>query len=304
MYIEQPNDVPDQIDVSICMVTYQHEHYIAQAIESVLSQKTKYRLELCIGEDGSTDGTRDICLKYAEQYPETIRLFLGDRKDNISILGRPSGRSNGNHLRCSARGKYAVTLEGDDFWTDPNKLQMQITFLECHPEYVGCFHQVAKVDEQGEFLEMFSSGLEADVKVDDVLLNTRHHTSSLLLRNTQWLSHPDDWLDEVLLFDRYLVIRATLEGKVAYFEDCMSSYRIHEGGIYSGSQAYYRAHTYIVMYRSFLKNLKGLTVEQRLRVRLSLRARSVQFVKMAISLRKFDGLCLGLKCWLYTYCYK
>jgi glycosyltransferase involved in cell wall biosynthesis len=129
--------------VSVSVPTYQHVSFIKQCLDSVLMQKTSFPFEIIIGEDGSIDGTREICIDYANAYPEKIRLFLRNRKTsqlydkNGNFLARFNGRWN----RMSARGKYLAWCEGDDYWTDPNKLQKQVDYLESHPEYSFCCHR-------------------------------------------------------------------------------------------------------------------------------------------------------------------
>ncbi|OQX73022.1 MAG: hypothetical protein B6D61_13025 [Bacteroidetes bacterium 4484_249] len=125
--------------VSVCMITYNHEPFIARTIESVLSQKTDFPFEVVIGEDFSTDGTRKICKKYQERYPQIIKLLNSDK--NLGV--------NQNLIRTlkSCKGKYIATLEGDDYWTDPLKLQKQVDLLETHSKYNLCFTNCSVVDE-------------------------------------------------------------------------------------------------------------------------------------------------------------
>lgn len=119
--------------VSVCMITYNHEPFIAQAIEGVVMQKTSFPVELVIGEDCSTDHTRDVILKYKERYSSKIRLLLRDV--NIGI------RQNFVGTLQSCCGKYIALCEGDDYWTDPYKLQKQVDFLETHLDYSLCCHR-------------------------------------------------------------------------------------------------------------------------------------------------------------------
>jgi len=119
------------VHVSICMITYNHEKYITQAIEGVLNQKTKFDFELVIGEDCSTDSTKEIVYKHKKRYPEKIKVITSEA--NVGIIQ--------NFIRTlnSCRGKYIAICEGDDYWTYPYKIQKQFDFLESHPEY-GLVH--------------------------------------------------------------------------------------------------------------------------------------------------------------------
>ena len=112
--------------VSIKMVTYNHAPFIAQAIEGVLQQKTNFPFELIIGEDCSTDGTREIVFEYQKKYPEIIRVVTSEK--NIGA------KRNGLRTLKACHGKYIAYCEGDDYWHDPGKLQKQVDYLENHPE--------------------------------------------------------------------------------------------------------------------------------------------------------------------------
>lgn len=130
-----------EIDVSVIMLTYNHEDYIAQAIESVLMQETSLRYELLIGDDASTDRTPEIVREYAEKYPDIIRPVL--REKNLGA------NRNNYELHTLTKGKYIASIEGDDYWLDTHKLQKQYEFLESHPEYSSCFGKSVVVDKNG-----------------------------------------------------------------------------------------------------------------------------------------------------------
>lgn len=124
--------------VSVLLITYNQQDFIAQAIESVLMQKVDFPYEIIIGEDLGSDNTRTICESYAEQVEsgkrkvEGVSIKVLPRKKNLGVAG--------NWCDCAqhAQGKYMMMLDGDDYWTDPNKMQMQVDFMEAHPECVIC----------------------------------------------------------------------------------------------------------------------------------------------------------------------
>ena len=124
--------------VSVGMITYNHEPYIAQAIEGVLTQETDFPIELVIGEDCSTDRTAEIVGEYQKKHPEIIRIITSDK--NVGI------KKNGWRTKEACRGKYIAYCEGDDFWHDPRKLQMQVDVMESDPECVLCFSRVRTYD--------------------------------------------------------------------------------------------------------------------------------------------------------------
>lgn len=127
------------VTVSIIMLCYNHEAYIRQALNSIFSQKTKYKFELLVSDDCSQDGSQEILREYKRKYPDKMRLFL--RKKNLGTT------KNSYFLRTIAKGKYLAALEGDDFWCDEYKLEKQIDFLENHPEFYACTHKCMVVDE-------------------------------------------------------------------------------------------------------------------------------------------------------------
>ncbi len=135
----------DELMVSVIILTYNHEKYIAQAIESVLSQKADFRFEILISDDASADGTADIVREYGERYPDIIRTFI--REKNLGPT------RNGYETLVQARGKYLASCEGDDYWTDPQKLQKQVDFLEANPEFAGVATEMEIVDENGSRLK-------------------------------------------------------------------------------------------------------------------------------------------------------
>ena len=114
--------------VSVKMITYNHAPYIAQAIEGVLQQEANFPFELVIGEDCSTDGTREIVFEYRKKYPDIIRVITSEQ--NVGA------RKNGYRTEKACRGKYIAFCEGDDYWHCPDKLQKQADYMESHPECV------------------------------------------------------------------------------------------------------------------------------------------------------------------------
>jgi glycosyltransferase involved in cell wall biosynthesis len=118
--------------VSVICITYGHEEYIAQALDSFLMQKTNFPYQILVGEDKGPDRTAEIVMEYAEKYPDRIVPFIREKnmgaQRNLIDLCRRAGT------------KYVAFCEGDDFWIDEYKLQKQYDFMEAHPEYRACFH--------------------------------------------------------------------------------------------------------------------------------------------------------------------
>lgn len=128
--------------VSVIVLTYNHEKYIKQALDSILMQKVDFNYEILIGDDCSQDETPNILKEYKQKHPDIIRLFL--RTENVGATRNSYG------LLTNSRGKYLATCEGDDFWTDENKLQIQVDFLEKNRSFIGCCHNFMIVDENGK----------------------------------------------------------------------------------------------------------------------------------------------------------
>lgn len=131
---------PRPVMVSIECITYNHEHFIREALDGFLMQKTNFRFEVIVHDDASTDNTAAIIMEYAEKYPNIIKPIL--EKENI--YPKDHGATIVKTVIKALRGKYVAICEGDDYWIDPNKLQKQIDFMERHPDFTFCFHN-AKV---------------------------------------------------------------------------------------------------------------------------------------------------------------
>ena len=131
----------DGMMVSVVFITYNHEKYVRKALLSVLQQETDFSFEVIVGEDCSTDNTRLILQEIKEQYPDQVKLLFREKN-----LGRPTLNVYQTSMEC--KGKYVAYLEGDDYWTDPKKLQKQVDFLETHPEYIAVTHTCKLVDEE------------------------------------------------------------------------------------------------------------------------------------------------------------
>lgn len=153
---EYPNSVrqsvPDPV-LSVHIVTYQHADYIRDAIESVLMQDVSFPIEIIIGDDESSDGTREICKTYAEENEEIIRLIQHKRENNIKIGGKPSPLFQYWYNMMSLRGEYFALLSGDDKWNDEKKLEKQVSFLQNNESYSLTFHDSIGVNKDGTIIE-------------------------------------------------------------------------------------------------------------------------------------------------------
>lgn len=229
---ELPSQVPEQVAVSVCVQTYQHVDFIRQCLDGILMQKTNFDFEILLGEDQSTDGTREICLEYARRYPGKIKLFLHQRENNILVNGNPSGRFNYLYNIFSARGKYIAVCEGDDYWTDPLKLQKQVAFLENNPEYVACHHRFIVKDQDDSTVEDFQSSRKKDFTSDEMATGVLMKSNTIMFRNVE-IDFPPPAM-KIVNGDTFLISQISKYGAGKFLPEIEPSvYRIHDGGVWS-----------------------------------------------------------------------
>ena len=229
--------------VSVIIITYNHEPYIAEAIEGALMQKTNFPYEVLIGEDDSSDGTREICKEYAAKYPDKIRLFLNDRKNVIYIGGQPTGRWNFINLLKKAKGKFIAICEGDDYWTDCYKLQKQVDFLENNPEYVVCSHLVENFYQDNtrkSYVFPHQSTRKETYTFEDFLYRNHINTCSVVYRWQFDKTPLPEWFSDHFTGDYSLHLLHAYQGHVKVLPEVMAKRRIHSKGIMSGSRGKYR----------------------------------------------------------------
>lgn len=212
--------------VSVAMITYNHEKYIVQAIESVLMQRVNFDYELVIGEDCSTDKTRDIVLGFGEKHPDRIRVLLSEKN-----MG--GGRNLVRTLRA-CRGEYVAVLEGDDFWTSPDKLQKQVDFLESHPECAICFHNAVVINDSGsQELRNYCSSTQKEIStLEDLLKADFIPTCSVMFRNGLFSEFPD-WFYKLPMGDWPTHVFNAQHGDIGYINEIMAAYRVHSTGVWS-----------------------------------------------------------------------
>jgi glycosyltransferase involved in cell wall biosynthesis len=212
----------NQIMVSVCMITYNHEKYISQAIEGVIMQQTSFPIELIIGEDCSTDNTRKICIEYQKKYPEIIKLRLPE--SNIGII------HNFLETMLESKGKYIAICEGDDYWTDPLKLQRQIEFLKQNQEFSACCHQTKVIYESNIYsVHDFATVNSNVIKLSDILNGRIFHTASVVFKSEIIKKHPLPL--NILSADRALNFLLVSFGSIYFFKESMCVYRKNDDSI-------------------------------------------------------------------------
>lgn len=214
--------------ISVCSIVYQHELFIDKMIHGVLSQQTEYDFELIIADDNSKDNTEAI----VKRYQEDVRLHFFKNERNLGAI------PNFINVLKKARGKYILFCEGDDFWNDPKKIQIQIDFLEKKPNYVACFHPVNIVDSNNKLVRANKSSAiyNRDVSSKELFKGFTLSLSSLCFRNVI-----DDYPEEFYktnLGDKFLCSLLGHYGGAKFLPDIKpSSYRMHAGGVWSEKSA-------------------------------------------------------------------
>lgn len=209
--------------VSIAMLTYNHEEYIGQAIESVLMQQTNFEFKLIIAEDCSTDKTREIIIEYQKKFPNRIKLIL----QNINV----GANINNKDLLTSLEGKYVAALEGDDYWIDPLKLQKQVDFLENNPVY-GLVHTNNKVflQSQNQF-QLDKREVTAEENLFERLIFDSNPIATLTVcmrRNIllEFLKEVEEKGNTILISDYPIWVYFSSKSKIKYLDEVTAVYRV------------------------------------------------------------------------------
>lgn len=236
--------------VSVCMITYGHENYILQAIEGVLMQKCDFEIELIIANDCSPDKTDIIIKEFIDNHPKKSCIKYFNHENNLGMM--PNFIFAVKH--CS--GQYIALCEGDDYWTDPLKLQKQINFLETNLDYVLCFHEVNILKPDGEITEDFITKLPENYETLEALakLGNYIHTPSVVFRNViHEFPFEFKWTP---IGDYFLYLMLAEYGKLKFLDEKMAIYRYGVGLFSSTSQLQIAKsnHTLFTCLLSYLKD--------------------------------------------------
>ncbi|WP_034888154.1 glycosyltransferase [Gillisia sp. Hel_I_29] len=229
------NNVPENVVVSVLVQTFNHGSYISECLDSILMQKTNFNYEILIGEDNSNDLTREICIDYAKRFPEKIKLFLHHPKNKIFILDGPTGNFNAFYNLFSANGAFIAFCEGDDKWTDPNKLQDSVDFLNLHKDYSFAYHSFETIDAIN--LPKSSEEEKNQPLVDINSIKLKRCAYHPLLLTTCFRNHFQDIPAEivnVINIDSFMISLLGNYGNAKFLKKIKpSQYRKHDGGIWS-----------------------------------------------------------------------
>jgi glycosyltransferase involved in cell wall biosynthesis len=251
--------------VSVCVITYNHAPFIRECLDSILMQETDFPFEIIIGEDNSTDGTRDICKEYAEKHPDKIRLFLRRPDQKIEVRGETTFHFNLIEVLNASRGIFIALCEGDDSWTINDKLQKQADELGAEQTISVVFHDV-EVFKQNQF---FTDHLvepkwkgRTQFSFEDLLsMGNFMHTCSVMFRKS---AIPNvDFLRGVPIGDIFIYMMVLQQGHAQRLPLKMAIYRIHEGGMWSMKDNSYEK--YLIKLHQFrllkqIKHRQGLKI--------------------------------------------
>lgn len=228
--------------VSVYCLAYNHEKYIARALESMVNQKTSFPYEIFVHDDASTDGTAAIIRQYAEKYPDLIRPIYQTENQYSKKVGIFK-----TFIRPLCRGRYIAICEGDDYWCDENKLELQVQVMEREPECQMCCHGHNMVSVDEKVISVVRT-MKHDGFLDaDKIIATEQtaHTSTYLYRASIWDTYPD-FFRQVGVGDFPLRIFCAISGGIYYLDRVMSCYRRFVSGSWSEQMRKapdaYRAH--------------------------------------------------------------
>ena len=211
--------------VSVMMVTYNQEAYVRTALDSILEQQVDFEYEIVIGEDYSTDRTRAIITEYQQQYGEKIRPLFHEKNLGVS--------RNWEFTMHQCRGTYVALLEGDDYWTNPHKLQKQVDFLAARPDFSMCFHNTRVGYEGGATpppSHLMTQATQVEFTLDDVTRDWHIATGSVMYRRVLLPALPA-WVHDSVVVDLPLLATLASRGRVGFLNEEMSVYRVNSGGV-------------------------------------------------------------------------
>jgi glycosyltransferase involved in cell wall biosynthesis len=228
--------------VDVVLITYNQEEYVEKALLSVLEQVVDFKFRILIGEDYSSDRTRNIVLEYEKKYPEKIKVIKSDK--NVGA------QANVVRTIAECKMKYIACLEGDDYWCDPYKLQKQVNFMENNEGYIAC---CSNVFERRDFeLKRVENNFNI-INIKDLLKGNCIYTCSVIYRNIITLP---EWYYQCKMGDWILWLLLAKRGPFYNFREPMAVYRIHQNGIWIGKGKETNLKDIIATYNILLTNME------------------------------------------------
>ena len=238
-----------------CLV-YNHEPYLRQCLDGFVMQKTNFRFEAVVHDDASTDGSVAIIREYAEQYPDIIKPIY--ESENQYSKGDGSLHSI---MRNAMKGKYVAICEGDDYWTDPNKLQIQFDFMESHPDYSMCFHDVNIKAEKGRTLyDVFGKLENRDYTGIENMEKWSVPTCSIVCRGDIYKTMPAN--PKFTMGDNVLILHCSQNGKIRCIPEKMGVYRLTSTSWIGGQSSKAQRYKYISHYYGLIEEFEECRCKQ------------------------------------------
>ncbi len=264
--------------VSICSITYNHEKYIEEALDSFLMQETNFPFEIVIDDDCSPDNTEAIIRQYKKKFPTIINENI--RKKNVGSM------HNFIENMKRARGKYIALCEGDDYWTDPLKLQKQVDFLNKNIEYVCCFHGSKVVNKEGLVINSSLLGNPRDYNEIELLSTAAFITvHSVMFRN---IIEYSNMLKDMPFGDMALWHLLGFHGKAKYLKNIKKAvYRVHDGGIWSSLDKYDKYEKTVFSKKVIKQNLISKSINTTM-INIIIKKYILQKVNSTLSNKDFD----------------
>ncbi len=266
--------------VSVGILTYNQEHFIGQAIEGVLAQRTDFPFEILVGDDCSTDGTREVVMQYVNQFPTIVKPVF-----HTQNLGQ-NGLHNTIQTLKKGTGEYIAVHDGDDYWIDPLKLQKQVDFLDQNPTFTTCFNNAYIRYDDGSPEEILNPpDQKATITVEDLIGENEiwfMATSAVVFRRSCW--QIPDWFLKSSSGDIPRHIILAKQGPIGYLPDITSVYRKHKGGVSL-------ADNYVSI--KFLKNriemYEGINQELGYKYDTILRKNKARYYKMMLEAKEYQN---------------
>lgn len=236
--------------LSVAIITYKHEAFIEQCLESVFAQETPWEFEIVIGDDCSPDST---CAR--------IKRVAAQRRRDVRLLERPANIGGPNNLLdvfAACRGRYVALLEGDDYWTSPHKLERQVSSLEAHPEWAMCFTRSDWTQADGHETRTGTYPVppeRSSYGLDDLLREGNFIATATAVYRREVLTRLPEWYVRMKIGDFPLHVLAATSGRVGFLPEVTAVHRRHAGGMWSGVQEIKRLQGAVTMYEDLGRHL-------------------------------------------------
>lgn len=217
------NNKENETLVSVCIITYNHELFISKAVDSIIRQKVNFFYEIVIGDDCSTDQTKDILAQYQKQYPNTFRIKF--HKHNLGVV------KNFADTIQSCKGKYIALLEGDDYWIDDDKLQKQVDYLEENISISLCCTNSVDLNQKTGIKKRSGNAHPPDITLCYLLEKGWFIRTATIMFRRNLLTKFPEWFYTAYSTDYILQVLLADKGDITKLDDYTAVYRIHEGGI-------------------------------------------------------------------------